>query len=144
MKKWPHQPAAFINAIAEEGSKAEAVEWLQNTWNEHMALVRAVQALYFAGYWHADRPVDEAALWTAAREAAGIPPGTTAERLGPDRSTAAPEVDPAITLLREALREQLRWRSCQSIGACRQCVDDGVTFRIKTFLDGIEPQGGST
>jgi len=30
----PHVPAAFINAIAEEGTKAEAVEWLQKTWNE--------------------------------------------------------------------------------------------------------------
>ena len=26
--------AAFINAIAEEGTKEEAVEWLQKTWNE--------------------------------------------------------------------------------------------------------------
>jgi hypothetical protein len=26
--------AAFINAIAEEGTKDEAVEWLQKTWNE--------------------------------------------------------------------------------------------------------------
>lgn len=30
----PHRPAAFINAIAEEGTKAEAIEWLQKTWNE--------------------------------------------------------------------------------------------------------------
>lgn len=30
----PRYPAAFINAIAEEGTKAEAVEWLQRTWNE--------------------------------------------------------------------------------------------------------------
>lgn len=27
-------PAAFINAIADEGTKAEAVEWLQRTWDE--------------------------------------------------------------------------------------------------------------
>lgn len=27
-------PAAFINAIAEEGTKDEAIEWLQKTWNE--------------------------------------------------------------------------------------------------------------
>lgn len=32
--KYPHVPAAFINAIAEEGTKEEAVEWLQKTWNE--------------------------------------------------------------------------------------------------------------
>ena len=27
-------PAAFINAIADEGTKAEAIEWLQKTWDE--------------------------------------------------------------------------------------------------------------
>ena len=32
--EYPHCPAAFINALAEEGSKAEAIEWLQKTWNE--------------------------------------------------------------------------------------------------------------
>lgn len=30
----PHSPAAFINAIAEDGTKAEAIEWLQKTWDE--------------------------------------------------------------------------------------------------------------
>ena len=33
-----HVSAAFINAIAEEGTKAEAVEWLQKLWNENCAL----------------------------------------------------------------------------------------------------------
>lgn len=33
---YPHRNAAFINAIAEEGNKADAVERLQNTWNELM------------------------------------------------------------------------------------------------------------
>jgi hypothetical protein len=36
-----HVPAAFINAIAEEGTKAEAIEWLQKTWNELCALKAA-------------------------------------------------------------------------------------------------------
>lgn len=40
MSDYPHVPAAFINAIAEEGTKAEAVEWLQKTWNE-LCAVRA-------------------------------------------------------------------------------------------------------
>ena len=31
---YPHVQAAFINAIAEEGTKEEAIEWLQKTWNE--------------------------------------------------------------------------------------------------------------
>lgn len=33
-EQYPHQPAAFINVIAEEGSKAEAIQHLQLTWNE--------------------------------------------------------------------------------------------------------------
>lgn len=37
-REYPHRPAAFINAIAEEGTKAEAVEWLQKTWNELCAI----------------------------------------------------------------------------------------------------------
>ena len=52
-------------------------------------LRRAVDALYFAAYWHADRPVDEQALWTAVRDAALIRPGQTGARLGPDRSRFA-------------------------------------------------------
>jgi len=44
-----HQ-AAFINAIAEEGTKAEAVEWLQKTWDErcdlHKLLFEAMTLLY--------------------------------------------------------------------------------------------------
>jgi hypothetical protein len=32
--EFPHVPAAFINVIAEEGTKAEAIYWLQRTWNE--------------------------------------------------------------------------------------------------------------
>jgi hypothetical protein len=33
-KEFPYVRAAFINAIGEEGTKAEAVEWLQKQWNE--------------------------------------------------------------------------------------------------------------
>ena len=85
----PHRPAAFINAIADEGTKAEALEWLQKTWNEHMRLLDAVAAIYYAGYWHADRPVDEKALWTTLREAASFKAGESEIVLGPDRSSAA-------------------------------------------------------
>lgn len=52
-------------------------------------LSEAAAALYFAGYWHCDRPVDETALWTALRDAAGIAPGQTIERLGADRTLMA-------------------------------------------------------
>lgn len=35
----------------------------------------AVKDLYYAAVWHADRPVDEQALWVAVRDAAGFKPG---------------------------------------------------------------------
>lgn len=38
MTDYPYVPAAFINAIAEEGTKQEAVEWLQKLWNQNCAL----------------------------------------------------------------------------------------------------------
>ena len=40
---YPHCPAAFINAIADEGTKVEAVQWLQKTWNECCALRRVAE-----------------------------------------------------------------------------------------------------
>lgn len=39
------------------------------------ALTEAVRAVYYAGVWSCDRPVDEAALWTTLRDAAGFTPG---------------------------------------------------------------------
>lgn len=39
----PHVRAAFINAIAEEGTKDEAVWWLQKQWNETCALREALR-----------------------------------------------------------------------------------------------------
>jgi hypothetical protein len=39
----------------------------------------AVRNLYYAAVWHADRPVDEVALWTAVRDAAGFKPGNSPE-----------------------------------------------------------------
>lgn len=43
----PHCPAAFINCIADEGDKYEAIRWLQTTWNELSTLRRAVIKLGF-------------------------------------------------------------------------------------------------
>ena len=40
MSDTPRTPAAFINAIADEGTKTEAVEWLQKTWDEKCQLER--------------------------------------------------------------------------------------------------------
>lgn len=39
-----HVPAAFINAIADEGTKAEAIEWLQKTWNERCDFEKRLRA----------------------------------------------------------------------------------------------------
>lgn len=40
-------PAAFINVIAEEGTKAEAIEHLQQTWDELVNLRLALAKLGF-------------------------------------------------------------------------------------------------
>jgi hypothetical protein len=39
--------AAFINSIGEEGSKAEAMEWLQRTWDDLVNLKLALVKLGF-------------------------------------------------------------------------------------------------
>lgn len=42
----PRHPAAFINALSEDGTKAEAIQWLQTTWDElqdALALLKADQ-----------------------------------------------------------------------------------------------------
>lgn len=38
-------PAAFINAIAEEGTKDEAILYLQKTWDENVELRQLIQEL---------------------------------------------------------------------------------------------------
>lgn len=43
-------------------------------------LQAAVVSIYTAAHWTADRPVDEGALWTELRDAAGIEPGKSPER----------------------------------------------------------------
>lgn len=43
--QFPHVPAAFINAISEEGTKAEAVACLQKEWNENCALKARIKVL---------------------------------------------------------------------------------------------------
>lgn len=37
----------------------------------------AVRVLYYAAHWTPDRPVDEAGIWTAVRDAAGFPHGNS-------------------------------------------------------------------
>lgn len=63
MPNYPHVPAAFINAIAETGTKDEAVRYLQQQWNETCALrevnanmLTALQLLVIAYEKSAEHP----------------------------------------------------------------------------------------
>lgn len=47
MAKVKQHPAAFINVIAEEGTKDDAVYHLQDTWNKLMNLQLALHGLGF-------------------------------------------------------------------------------------------------
>jgi hypothetical protein len=57
---YPFVRAAFINAIAEEGTKAEAVEWLQKEWNARH-------------HWHQKASRLAAALQILCAEVSGLP-----------------------------------------------------------------------
>lgn len=60
-----HTPAAFINAIADEGTKDEAVRYLQQTWNEQCELIAALRLAIDqidAGHWDAADHVLRTAL----------------------------------------------------------------------------------
>jgi hypothetical protein len=59
--KYPYVPAAFINAVAEEGTLDEAVSWLQKLWNENCALRGALEEIATSRVMAAD-------LATIARE----------------------------------------------------------------------------
>lgn len=93
-------------------SSAQAANFEQR----YFDLAAAVEALYFAAYWHADRSVDELKLWTAVRDAAAITPGQTGKVLGADKSTlsAAGAIAHTDGKLKVALTELLRlydWRN---------------------------------
>lgn len=49
--------------------------------NDFAKLQEAVTRLYMAAYWSADRDVDEVGLWTAARDAVGIKPGSSPKKI---------------------------------------------------------------
>jgi TolA-binding protein len=49
VKDFPPVGAAFINAISEEGTKDEAVEWLAKQWNETCFLRAAIRAALDGG-----------------------------------------------------------------------------------------------
>jgi 5'-deoxynucleotidase len=95
---------------------AEALGWLEDTRRDLVRLREAVAALYFAAYWHPDRDVDEQGLWTAVRDAAGITPGQTGARLGPDRSPVSAmgrSECPYCTSDNEAIRSTYYDQTCE-------------------------------
>jgi|SRR5579872_1419247 len=80
------------------------------TYNER--LLEAIRALYYAGVWTCDRDVDEAALWTAVRDAAGFPPGQSPKPGAPPKVVVSDRIkqiqaDPSGDRTRRALEKQL-------------------------------------
>lgn len=68
------------------------------------ALFTAAHALYFAGRWTCDRPVDASRLWTALRDALGVLPGSaTAAGMG----ESAKEVTVMLSVDSEEMRNML-------------------------------------
>lgn len=73
MTEAPHVPAAFINAIAEEGTKSEAISELQKIWNENCELrqrLATAQAAYLQFIEASDAKLEKAreALEKALRQ----------------------------------------------------------------------------
>lgn len=56
----------------------------------------AVLALYAAAYWTPDREADEQGLWSAVRDAAEIPPGTSPRRLAGEESFRQAVIDELV------------------------------------------------
>ena len=57
-KKYPHVQAAHINALAEEGTRQEMIEWLQSQWNEICYLREAINSAYERGIEEMQRIID--------------------------------------------------------------------------------------
>lgn len=68
--KFGRDPRAEVENAADRDEVIDVTNEAQLT-----LLLAAVRELYYAAVWQADRPVDEAALWTAVRDAAGFNPG---------------------------------------------------------------------
>jgi hypothetical protein len=65
----------------------------------------AVKNLYYSAVWHADRTVDEAALWTAVRDAAGLTPGRSPKEIVFEGVRSAYDLQ-RIRLLASKIREK--------------------------------------
>ena len=67
-------PSAYEDFVEERsgGELRRAQEAKERAQDRYMQLRTAVKKLYEAAYWHADRPCDADALWSAVRDAALI------------------------------------------------------------------------
>lgn len=68
-EEYPHVPAAFINAIYEEGTKDEAIGWLQKTWNELCAIRRENERLKYLMERIKDQAGHSRYVWETADKA---------------------------------------------------------------------------
>lgn len=77
----------------------------------------AVERLYYAAYWSPDRRCDAAELWTAVRDAAGLPAGQSRARLGepnvPSQGMSDAEMVGALVFARDKL--MINWHVSDSI-----------------------------
>lgn len=65
------------------GSREEMIDRYLTIKRLHARLYAAATALYEAGHWYCDRPVDEGGLWTELRDALGRDPGGVRSRCLP-------------------------------------------------------------
>lgn len=124
---------------AAAGERAEFEHEAEYRRKKYETLVAAVKALYFAAYWSADRQVDEWALWTALRDAAGIEPGQCRASLGPPRhGELHQKCDETITNLgreRDASREVIKKLTAQIERDCvSRCQYDELSAKYDELV----------
>lgn len=79
----------------------------------------------------------EEGYWGGSEEVARVDALLTAL----DAFQAMPPEASAIKMLRRAHVEMRRWKSCQNIGACRNCADDGFLLQLGLFLELHKDEG---
>jgi len=70
------KPQSIEKVLASKEAEIERLQQVNNRLRE------AIGALYYVGVWHCDRPVNEAGLWEAVRDAAGFPTGSSPRPIG--------------------------------------------------------------
>jgi hypothetical protein len=99
----------------------------------------AVGELYYSAVWHADRPVDEEALWKAVRDAAGLPHGESPKEL----PYSGMRVDFSLGKLRQIAITARKSRggefSTEHMGAFlslyREDIEERVNKAVREFLE---------